>query len=144
MSANFDPYSPAQEIKIGEVLKKRIVILGYSIIPGHTKPGGKLGYKEDYIKRHIDILIEFENQERIIKSDSLNFEKQLMKVKEKLPAETEIFGSKHGMWFSSVQHVRGQVNKKKTESDEPQGIKMMKSLAQIDESNEPRNDDDTN
>jgi hypothetical protein len=105
MSTNLEPYSDMQIIKIGEILDKPIIVLDYKIVPGHTKPGGKIGHKEDYVNRHIEILIKFDNKEFKIKTDSLNFEKQLAKYEKKIPAETDIFKSKHGMWFSPFTHI---------------------------------------
>ena len=107
MTTSFEPFD-VPEIRVGKVLKKPIVVLNYRIIPGHTKPGGQIGHKEDYVKRHIDILIEFDGKEYKIKTDSLNFEKQLSKNQKKLPAETEIFGTRHGMWFSPFRRVRSK------------------------------------
>ena len=49
MPTDLEPYKEVQVIKIGDVLKKRIIVLDYKIVPGHTKPGGKIGHKEDYI-----------------------------------------------------------------------------------------------
>ena len=108
MTTAFEPFE-APLIKVTEILKKRIVILDYKIIPGHTKPGGKIGNKKDYVKRHIEILIRYEGKEFKLKSESLNFEKTLTNEKNKLPAETEISRTAgYGVRFSSFRRIRSK------------------------------------